>query len=70
MEIRTRDPEEAAAERFAQEDRRARVSRRRAASALRLGDLPGFFAAAADCARAMSTREAITDAAVWTMRGA
>ena len=64
MEIRTeRDPEEEAAEAYAREDRCVVIYRQRACDAARRLDWPSFFAAAANCARAMNRRAAIVDAA-------
>ena len=62
------DPDTLAADAYAHETRCIAVFRQRAASAIRTGDFPAFFDAAADCARAMNARAAIVDAASNTPR--
>lgn len=52
-----------AAEAFAEEDAAVRRFRQQAADAIQVQDWPAFFAAAADCARAMNARGRIVDQA-------
>src|SRR4051812_38984503 len=57
------DPETLAADAYAHQDAAAREERRRAALAIQAHDWPAFFAAAAECARAMNARGRIVDQA-------
>ena len=64
------DPETLAAEAFANQDAAMREYRRQATAAIQAQDWRAFFAAAAECARALNRRDAIVDeAAVLTPSG-
>src|SRR4051812_48795088 len=49
---------------YAHQDATAQEYRRRACTVAQLGDWPAFFAAAADCARALNARDAVVDRAL------